>query len=63
MDWSLLMVVCCSTLASVYVYGAFLLLLNDSSADMPPWVPVLWPFVLPPVYAWIAVARWFGRTS
>jgi hypothetical protein len=63
MDISVLIVFGGALLMSGYLYVTFLLLLNDSISDMPPWVPFAWPLILPPVYAWILVSRWTGRPT
>lgn len=44
-----------------YAYVVLLLLVDDSFSDMPPWVALVWPVILLPVYAWLLFSRWAGR--
>lgn len=57
MDSSVLMVFAGALLMSGYLYVTFLLLVNDSLSDMPLWVYLAWPLVLPLGYGLILVPR------
>ena len=46
-------------LCSAYAYAAVWLRLNDSILDLPRWVPLAWPVLLPFVVVRIAFARIF----
>ena len=63
MDGSALMVFGGGLVMSGYVYVAVLLRLNDSVRDLPSWVPLAWPVLLPLAFGWMLVARWLGRTA
>lgn len=63
MDGSALMVLGGALLMSGYAYVAVLLRLNDSCRDLPQWVPLAWPVVLPLAIGWVLVGRVFGRIA
>lgn len=48
---------------SLYLYGAVWLRLNDTCRDLPRWVPLVWPVLLPVAYAWLLLGRTFGRMA
>lgn len=49
-------------LMSGYAYVAVLLRLNDSFRDLPTWVPLAWPVLLPLAVGSMFVSSVFGRT-
>ncbi|NHZ93924.1 hypothetical protein F2P45_33755 [Massilia sp. CCM 8733] len=62
MDTSALLVLMVGVLASSYGFGAVWLRLNDTFRELPSWVPLAWPVLLPVAFFWLVVSRFFGRT-
>lgn len=62
MDCSAFFIFLAGCCLSVYVLGAVAWRLNDTSRDLPTWVPLVWPFLLVVAYVALAGGRLFRRS-